>query len=154
MANNNYRNTLREVLEEDSIPIRRVNNKTGEIAEYKNGEHVVIGYTLSYLQDLESDLNTALDKAEEYFNELVNAGLRERPKTQEDIINEVKTALTKQESMNMKMLELLENQQRQIDKLGGANNNEHDGQSVTETKSNKPRNDRKSGTTTQELPVE
>jgi len=55
-----------------------------DILEFQGGNQVLIGKTIDYCTELENLLNEAIAKAEGYHEELVNAGLRERPKTPEE----------------------------------------------------------------------
>lgn len=55
------------------------------------GQRILVGRTESAYKDLESIAAEATEKAEEYFNELVENGLRTKAKTQEEINTELLT---------------------------------------------------------------
>lgn len=59
-----------------------------------DGTSTVIGRTEEAYQTMKEAADKACKKAEEYFEELVEAGLRSKPKTQEEINAELLTKLT------------------------------------------------------------
>ena len=52
---------------------------------YLYGQRILIGRTESAYKELENAALEATSKAEEYFNELVSDGIRQRQKSQEEI---------------------------------------------------------------------
>ena len=74
-----------------SYPTRVISGQ--DILELQDGNQTLIGKTMEYCSSLENDLNEAISKAEEYYNELISAGLRTKPKTTEDMLLEVMNAI-------------------------------------------------------------
>lgn len=74
-------------------PPRGISSNGMDICENPDTAPVLIGHTLAYCAELENALNEALSKAEEYFEELVKAGLRTKPKTTEEMLLEAMSAI-------------------------------------------------------------
>ena len=88
-----------------------------------DGTSSIVGRTEEAYQTMSAAADKACAKAEEYFNELVKAGLRTRPKTQEEINLDLQNRLMEL----TKELEELRNEHRTTEKHsknGGAKKRE------------------------------
>lgn len=80
-----------------------------DIIELKNDQQVVIGHTIEYCNDLESTLNEAIEKAEKYYDRLVELGEITKPKSQEDIYKEQQEINNKFVNAINKLTEMINN---------------------------------------------
>lgn len=70
----------------NSYPTRVVAGR--DILEFQSNQQVLIGHTLDYCAELESTISEAIDKAEKYYNRLVELGDIVPPKSAEEILQE------------------------------------------------------------------
>jgi hypothetical protein len=78
---------------ENKYPIRRIRNGVDILEMQDNGEEILIGHTLSWCDEQQMIAEQATGKAEEFYNELVENGLRVIPKSQEEMLTEALNAI-------------------------------------------------------------
>lgn len=75
-----------------------------------NAQHVTIGRTTVYCDEVEKALIEAIEKAEKYYNRLIELGDIEKPKTAEDM-------LTDQQEINAELVKAIERLSQKIESL-------------------------------------
>lgn len=94
-------------------PVRVISGQS--ILELGDGQQqTLIGHTISYCNELEGALNEALTKAEDYYKQLVEAGLITPPKPAEDIMRE---QAEQQQAINESLLATIQKLSDKIDSL-------------------------------------
>lgn len=87
-----------------------------DIFEKQGDELILIGHTLHWCNDLEATLKDAVEKAEQYYNQLVSAGLIMPKESTEDLL--------------IKALGAIEALTKKVESLEKGDKHEHDGQST------------------------
>lgn len=91
-------------------------DKEGNILtrDYTTNKDIIIGVDNQRHDEILKDRDNVLAKAEKYLNELYDAGIRHRPKTQEQIASE-------QADFNNGLVAMLKEMREEIKVLKGAN---------------------------------
>lgn len=109
-----------------------------DILELNGDQQVIIGHTLEYCLNLEETLKEAIEKAETYYNRLIELGDIKKPKTTEDLMEE-------QKEVNQNLLSIIQKLSKKIDRLEHSEvNNGLNEISVIDCEGNQPRTNKKS----------
>ena len=115
-----YNHAARESLFR-GYPTRVIGNGGRDILEQRGTEYVLIGHTLDHISELEQALNQALELAETYHRQLVDAGLIEVPKTAEEALRD---QLEAQKDVNEKLLQSIESLKSEVRESKSSDNGE------------------------------